>query len=83
MITTVADGCSLRASASTWSPSIPGIFMSTSRIDHGSLASFTSAVGPSSALATVYPSFSSQPLSDSRTISSSSTISILVLAIDM
>src|SRR3990167_4834016 len=83
MMTVVACGWILRACSSTWSPSIPGIFMSTRRMAQGSWCSFSIADGPSAAEATVYPSFSSHPVSDSRTISSSSTMRILVLAVDM
>src|SRR5512142_1256952 len=83
MITAARSGCSFLASSSTCRPSMPGILRSTSRIDHGSALSISTAVGPSGAVASVYPSCSSHPDSDSRTISSSSTISIRVRSLLM
>src|SRR3972149_1453813 len=83
MMTTTAWGRSFRASSRTPRPSIPGILRSTRRIPPGSPRRRSTAVGPSGAVATVYPSFSSQPAIDSRTISSSSTTRILVFLLSM
>src|SRR5512135_2494455 len=83
MITAAASGCVFLASSSTCRPSIPGILRSTSRIDHRSLWIRSRAVSPSGAVASVYPSFSSHADSDSRTISSSSTMRIRVRSLLM
>src|SRR5512139_3531176 len=83
MMTATASGCSFFASSSTCRPSMPGILRSTSRIDQRSFLIRSTAVSPSGAVASVYPSFSSQADNDSRTISSSSTTRMRVRSLLM
>src|SRR5664280_3806281 len=78
MITTAVSGLFSFTRRRTSRPSIPGIFRSTRRIGHRASSMALSPRSPSAAVPIVYPSFSSQPERDSRTISSSSTSRIRV-----
>src|SRR5664280_1785567 len=78
MITTAVSGLFSFTRRRTSRPSIPGIFRSTRRIGHRASSMALSPRSPSAAVPIVYPSFSSQPERDSRTISSSSISRIRV-----
>src|SRR5664279_1389929 len=78
MITTAVSGLFSLTRRRTSRPSIPGILRSTMRIDQRPSSTAFTPARPSGAVPIVYPSFSSQPERDSRTISSSSTSRIRV-----
>ena len=76
MMTTSVSGEKLVTCSSSSIPFISGISRSVSTRSNDSVFIISAAIAPFAASRTLYPSFASTKESDSRMISSSSTISI-------